>query len=149
MTLTRADDSPTLEHERKDIAGNEDSRVPGGWTKSRPRFAEAQYNVLKSKVYASGDESRRNDQAADLDLETNVVVGVVVQHDAADVANELTQTTESKANLGWNQTSSKSTQEEDERTMNVHVLYRTPSTSWMRRQRPKKPAKKPLAPMLG
>jgi hypothetical protein len=67
--------------------------------------------VLQSKVYASGDEGRRNDQTADLDLETNTVIGIVVQHDAANVAYELAQTTESKRYLERDQTSSKSTRE--------------------------------------
>jgi hypothetical protein len=77
-----------LEAQRYDVACDEDVCVPSG-TEPRPRSAECEGDVLESEVYAGGDECGGDDEQADLDLKTDVVVRVLVHHEATVVASGL------------------------------------------------------------
>lgn len=82
-----------LENEREDIASDEDASVPHG-SKTRPSFTEADDDMLEREIDAGGDESGRNNEAADLDDEAAVVDRVVVEHETAAVSYRLANASE-------------------------------------------------------
>ena len=87
-----------LKNEREYVTGDEDVRVPGG-TEARPGLAEADDDMFECEVDAGRNEGRRDDEAANLDLKTELVKGIVPKHDATNVADELTQAAETQGDL--------------------------------------------------
>jgi hypothetical protein len=87
----------SLKDKREDITRDEDISVPGR-SKARPGFAEGNDDVLEGQVDTGGNEGRRDDQAADLDLEAELVEGVVPEHYTTDVSDELAETAQCESN---------------------------------------------------
>ena len=86
--VVRGGGDPTaraLEDERQDVGEDENPGVEARLEDAELR-AEFDDDVFESQVDACGDEGRGDDQAADLDFEAVGGPGVVVEDDAADVA---------------------------------------------------------------
>lgn len=75
----------SLEHERQQIAADEDPGVPF-CADARGLGAEGEDHVFEGEVDAGGEEGRGDDEAADLDVEADAIIGVAVEHYSADVA---------------------------------------------------------------
>lgn len=88
----------SLEDEREDVTSDEDVCVPG-WAEAGPRLAEGEGDVLESEVDTGGDEGRRDDETADLDLEAKFIEGVLPQQDASDVADGFAQAAKRERDL--------------------------------------------------
>ncbi len=80
--------SDRLDHQRYQVARD---KYPGvqGRSDARVFGTEAERYVLKDEVDGCRVECRAEDEAADLDLETDGVEGVGVEHDSANVADAL------------------------------------------------------------
>lgn len=74
-----------LEHEREEVAADEDPGVELG-SEAGGVGAELDDDVFEGEVDAGGDEGGGDDQAADLGFETGGGPRIVVQEDSADVA---------------------------------------------------------------
>lgn len=75
----------SLENEGEDVAGDENPCVHAGLDAGE-FGADFEDDMFEGEVDAGGDEGGGDDQAADLDLETIGIPGVVVEHDATDIA---------------------------------------------------------------
>lgn len=79
----------TLEDEGQDVTADEEPGVPV-WSEAGPAFAEVDDDVLEGEVDACSDEGGRDDQTADLDLEAELVPGVVPEENAAYISDAFT-----------------------------------------------------------
>ena len=82
-----------LEDEGEEIAEDEDPGVVFG-SDERVITTNGEDEVFESEVDPCGEESRGDDEAADLDVEAIAVVGVAVQHYPPDVADCFAQAAE-------------------------------------------------------
>jgi len=74
-----------LEHERQEIAADEDPGVPL-CRDARGFGAKGEDHVFEGEVDAGGEKGGRDDEAGDLDVEAVIVIRVAVEHYPADIA---------------------------------------------------------------
>ncbi|TPX12266.1 uncharacterized protein E0L32_007152 [Thyridium curvatum] len=79
-----------LQHERDDVAGDEDARVVRG-RDARVGGAERAHDAPQAEVDAGGHEGRPDGQADDLHEEPLLLPGVLPAHDAPRVAEDLAE----------------------------------------------------------
>lgn len=141
-----------LDDEAAEVGGQEEARVPDG-RDARERRVQGEGDVLQCEVDGDADESRGEDDGADLELEGVLVPGVVVHEDATDVAYFFRVSPPDRLSLSIPSSQEvPSVSSKSPMVMaapNVHVRFQTPRVPAARVQMPNATAKKMLEPRFG